>query len=131
MPKEELVEGIRQAVSKGEAIEKAMMSFYNSGYTKQDIEEAAAASQQGFFQQGSQQGKQTAQPGIMQPRPQVQPGVVQRVSSYGKKPERGSLTITIVLVVVLLLLLGALAAVILFKSEISSFFSGLVWAALS
>lgn len=41
MPKEEIVEGLKAAVRKGEPLSKAMMSFYNSGYAKEDVEEAA------------------------------------------------------------------------------------------
>ena len=41
MPKEEIVEGLKVAIARGETLNKAMMSFYNSGYSKQDIEDAA------------------------------------------------------------------------------------------
>jgi len=151
MVKEELVEGIRQAISKGESIEKAMMSFYSAGYLKQDIEEAAAAAQSaGFFQQdqpmqqagqpvqqapmqqaSSQPAQQQAQqPPLQVPQPQmIQPGVVQRVSAYGPKPSKKSMVVTIALVVVLLILIGILITVILFKDEISTFLGGL-WRAL-
>ena len=147
MPKEEIVEGIRQAIAKGEPIEKAMMSFYNSGYSKQDIEEAAAMAQSpGFFQQVQQQPRQPMpqmqvqpplvqqplykpqpvqqQMAIPQPQPMIQQGVVQRVSAYGPKPSGKGMAITIVLVVILLLLIGLLAAVIIFKDEISAFLGG-------
>lgn len=138
MPKEELVEGIRQALSKGEPLEKAMMSFYSAGYKKEDIEEAAAAAQSiGVMLQPAQQLMQTpavqpaAQPVIMAPpRPQIQPGVVQRVSGYGPRPNRASIAITIVLAIILILLVGILTAVILFKDEISGFFGDLMWRAL-
>lgn len=41
MPKEEIVEGLKAAIAKGESLNKAMMSFFNSGYSKEDIEDAA------------------------------------------------------------------------------------------
>ena len=41
MAKEEIVEGLKAAIAKGESLNKAMMSFYNSGYSKQDVEDAA------------------------------------------------------------------------------------------
>ncbi|MBW6442524.1 hypothetical protein K0A97_01930 [Patescibacteria group bacterium] len=41
MVKEEIVEGLRLAMMKGETLQKAMMSFFNAGYSKQEIEEAA------------------------------------------------------------------------------------------
>lgn len=159
--KEELVEGIRQAISKGEPIEKAMMSFYSAGYPKQDIEEAAAMAQRpGFFQQAQQQPRQQMPMPQMQVQPQtppqqekkpmqqmavprlqfqyqpqqpIQPGVVQRVSAYGQKqsgpPSKTGMAITIVLVIILLFLIGMLAAVILFKDELSNFLSS-IWAVL-
>ena len=146
--KEELVEGIRQAISKGEPIEKAMMSFYNSGYSKQDIEEAAAAIQSpGFFQQMPQPVQQVISPvsqqpmqktqvtqvqqpiqqimAVPQPQIMIQPGVVQRVSAYGPRPNKKGMAITIILVVILLFLVGILTAVILFKDEISDFLSSI------
>jgi hypothetical protein len=139
MVKEELVEGLRMAVSRGESLEKAMTSFYNAGYQKTDIEQAAAAMVQSpSFVQTAQQPQQFPQknippkPVIGQPKPLI-PSVstsVQGVSDYGKKPNKKGLAITIVLSILLLLLLGVLAAVILFKEELSNFFSGLFWRAL-
>ena len=41
MVKEEIVEGLKEAIARGESLNKAMMSFYNAGYPAQDIEEAA------------------------------------------------------------------------------------------
>lgn len=125
MPKEEIVEGLRQAVSKGEPLEKAMASFYNSGYLKEDIEEAARVLQtpslQPQFQSQFQQYFQPQQkiPGQALPYSRV----VQRVSDYGKKPGKSGAAIIIILFSLLLLLLGILAAVILFKEELSGLFS--------
>ena len=41
MVKEDIIAGLKSAVSRGESLENAMMSFFNSGYLRQDIEEAA------------------------------------------------------------------------------------------
>jgi len=141
MVKEEIIEGLRIAVSKGESLEKAMTSFYNAGYKKEEIEQAAAAMVQpsSFVQTAQQQPQQFQQKNILpqqvsgQPRPLIQQPpatVAQNVSDYGKKPSRKGLAITIVLFIMLLLLLGVLAAVILFKTELSNFFGGLFWRAL-
>ena len=125
MPKEEIVEGLKQAVSKGEPLEKATASFFNAGYKKEDIEEAARVLQmpaisQPQFQQQFQQPQQKI--------PFIQPptSAVQRVSDYGKPPSRTTATITIILFSLLLLLFGILAAVILFKDELSGFFSSIL-----
>ncbi len=126
MPKEELVEGIKQALSRGESLEKAMTTFYNSGYKKEDIEEAAAAAQAPVFQQGFQQPVMGSQAKPLVPQ---QPKIIQRVSAYGSKPpSKTGMAITIILIVVLLFLIGILAAIILFKDEISNLFS--FWKAL-
>ncbi|MCX6749808.1 MAG: hypothetical protein NTW17_03670 [Candidatus Pacearchaeota archaeon] len=143
MVKEEIIEGLRIAVSKGESLEKAMTSFYNAGYKKEEIEQAAAAMVQvpSFAQSAQQisQPMQFQQKNIMpqpvsgQSRPLIQQppaAVAQNVSDYGKKPSRKGLAITIVLFIMLLLLLGVLAAVILFKTELSNFFGSLFWRAL-
>ncbi|MBI4116792.1 hypothetical protein HY449_03555 [Candidatus Pacearchaeota archaeon] len=43
MPKEDIIRGLEGAMAKGETLERAMYSFYNAGYNKQDVEEAARA----------------------------------------------------------------------------------------
>ena len=43
MVNQEIVEGLRTALSRGYSLESAMMSFFNAGYKKQEIEEAARA----------------------------------------------------------------------------------------
>ena len=125
MPKEEIVEGLRQAVSKGEPLERAMTSFYNSGYTKEDIEEAARALQFPQFQQPSmirQPTMQNFQP-MVQASTQSHQGVVQRVSEYGKPPSKKGAAITIILFILLLLLFGILASVMIFKDELTTLFN--------
>ena len=43
MVREDIVEGIKSAISRGETLQAAMMSFYTAGYGKQEIEDAARA----------------------------------------------------------------------------------------
>lgn len=45
MVRDEIKEGLKEAVNRGESLRQAMVSFYNAGYKKQDIEEAARAVQ--------------------------------------------------------------------------------------
>ena len=151
MVKEELIEGLKLAVSKGEPLEHAMATFYNSGYKKEDIEEAAASMGQQFYsppysaysgtaaasqpkpvqqqQPFSPQGSISQQP--VNPLIQ-QPQIVQRVSNYGnqaRKTRRSSTVITVILVIMLFLLLAVLAALFIFRSQISSLLNGF-WRAL-
>ena len=41
MVNQEIFEGLKQAISRGEALRSAMMSFYNAGYPKEDIEDVS------------------------------------------------------------------------------------------
>jgi len=147
MVKEEIIEGLRTAIAKGEPLEKAMMSFYNAGYKKEEIEAAAAAMvQMPSFVQPTSQPQPTYQPQQFQqkkiipqqtptrgqPKPLIPPppASTQDVSDYGKKPSEKGLVITVLLVALLLLLLGGLIGLILFKQELSDFFNSLFWRAL-
>ena len=172
MAKEDLVGGLRAALARGETLEKAMMSLYNAGYSKEDIEDAVQDLQAPQFfgqypQQPPQQPTQKPTPQsnlspaqealqqsassseknkpkffstspplsllpATQQTPQTQqiqqPGqkVVQKISGYGEKPKSPGKIITIVFVFLLLLLLGILAAVILFRTELTNFFNNLL-----
>ena len=154
MVREEILEGLRAAVAKGEPLRKAMMSFYNAGYSKKDIEEAARALQTPQFQQTQPirqpaaipptspvQQPQPLQPAYVQPlQPQppvpVQPiqslylqspsGTIQKVSGYGEKPRPFSAIITFILIFFLLFLIGILIAVFLFKNELAEFFNNVL-----
>ncbi len=49
MVKEELIEGLKTAMIRGDSLQKAMFSFYNAGYKKAEIEEAARFLQSSHF----------------------------------------------------------------------------------
>ena len=138
MSKDFLIRGLRSAVGKGEPLKKAMMTFYNAGYNKTEIEQAAKAvmhsqtqmntktastkksskqkpKKQGFFkkickkEQKSQIPKTNTAPA---PKPQV--------SSYGipKKPKSFLKTIMIILVIIFILLLIVLGVLAFFGEQI-------------
>ncbi|GAI42681.1 unnamed protein product [marine sediment metagenome] len=88
MVNEEIFGGLKLALSKGESLKQAMMSFYNAGYKKEEIEEAARVLQRQQFQQ-----IQPIQPTPQQPPQQIQPikpvqqikpkkKLIQKVSRY-------------------------------------------------
>ena len=123
MVKEEILEGLKYALAQGESLPQAMMSFYNAGYLKKDIEEAARVLQAPQLQSI----QQVAQP-VQQPlQQQAQPGqplqtpvrVVQRVSEYKERPKIAGRALILMLVFFLIALLGVLVAVFLFKDELS------------
>ena len=126
MVKEEILEGLKYALAKGEPLAEAMMTFYNAGYLKKDIEEAARALQAPQLSQTQQPLQQPTQPG-QQPLQQArQPGqlqapvkVVQRVSEYKERPKTAGKAVILLLVFFLVVLLGILVAVFLFKDELS------------
>ena len=84
MVREEIVEGLRFAMSKGESLMKAMMSFYNAGYSKAEVEEAAKMlgkpSLQNVQSPVQTQAPQTPPTQLAQP---VQGTPKQYVSQYG------------------------------------------------
>ena len=53
MAKEDIIRGLEGAMSRGETLEKAMYSFYNAGYKKEDVESAATALSAHLSQQES------------------------------------------------------------------------------
>ncbi len=88
MVREEIIEGLRVAVAKGEPLRKAMMSFYNAGYLKKDIEEAARALQTPQFQQTQPIRQPAAIPPtspVQQPQP-LQPVYAQPLQPLQLQP---------------------------------------------
>jgi hypothetical protein len=144
-----ILDGIKQAVSRGQTLQQAMQSFFNAGYTKEEIQESARQ----FQVEQSRVPVQITQPQkiilpivqkpvsvaknpvlISQPAIQnspqkfIPPQTIQRVSNYPTEApiKKGvSLGIILVLAFFLLLLSGLLVATLLFKSQIISFFNGL------
>lgn len=82
MVKVDILGGLREALTRGGSLKEAMISFYNAGYSKEEIEEAARALQmQGPVdvikapEQKKSKSKST--------RKKQEPEPIQRVSSYG------------------------------------------------
>lgn len=150
---QEILGGIKSAIARGENLKDAMMTFYQAGYDKEEIEEAARA----YLNQGDQptqpqmdvsqripqkptepakkpeKKKELAIP-VKKPMPKIadkkkeMPKNPQKVSNYlppKKVNPEGGRGLTIALTVVLLFLLGILVAVFLFKDELVTFFNGL------
>ena len=43
MVNQDILGGLKSALERGESLKQAMMTFYNAGYRKEEIEEAARA----------------------------------------------------------------------------------------
>ncbi|MBU2616752.1 MAG: hypothetical protein KKB79_02090 [Nanoarchaeota archaeon] len=140
MAKEDIVEGLRYALAKGETLDSAMMSFFNSGYTKEEIEDAARILQapqafpivqqptnptpQAPAQAPIQQEVVTSQGYQQLTQDPIMPSPTQKISAYGAPHHSSGKAVTIVLFLLLLVLLGILVSVFLFRTEISNFLSG-------
>ena len=142
--REDILGGLKLALIRGETLKKAMMTFYNAGYKKNDIEEAARELQQMTSQNVIVQKQTTiekpvekvVQKKIQQPissqevsnygttKKIQQPISSQEVSDYGA-PKKFNKTIVILLISLLILLLGILASIFLFKEELIVFFNNL------
>ncbi|MFH1787548.1 MAG: hypothetical protein ABH811_02045 [archaeon] len=105
-----IIEGLKRALARGQSLENAMHSFYNSGYTTEEIEEAADALQNIKVKQI--------------PQTQLNKSSPQRVSNYGQKKQkpRSTRKVAIVLLLMLLtLLLGTIVYLFLFKGQVLDF----------
>ncbi len=90
MVNEEILGGLKLALSKGESLKQAMMSFYNAGYKKEEIEGAARALQGQKIEkepiqpvQQTKLKKQKPAQKVPQPKPAK---TIPRVSSYEQEP---------------------------------------------
>lgn len=99
MINEEIVGGLKNALERGDSLKSAMISFYNAGYDKKEIEESAA----------TLLNYPITKPGFKTPTPEVKkvetkvepipaPKIIQKVSQYGEekpkeiiKPKKGFL----------------------------------------
>lgn len=90
MVNKDILGGLKVALSRGDSLQSAMQSFYNAGYTKEEIEEAARAltseiSQQQYYlkQNIPQQMQQPQKRQVLLPKPTqlLQP-------SQGQRPQQ-------------------------------------------
>ena len=88
MVRDDILGALKSGLIRGETLKKAMMTLYNAGYKKNEIEESATALQQIIQQTPVAQTKisQLIQRPAPQQRPvaKPQPKTIQRVSDYGQ-----------------------------------------------
>lgn len=145
--REDILEGLKFAMSKGETLQNAMLSFYNSGYQKEEIEEAARALQMQQLgqpipqtspapttdQQSVSQPQQISQTSVPEkPKGKMQQ-IIEKIIPFGKTSpgqpvvKESPKTLAIILLgLVLFLLLFALIGVLVFKKDIVSYFTAKV-----
>jgi len=141
MVREDIFEGLKSGLARGKSLQESMQSFYNSGYDKKEIEEAAklllSNKSQGHIPNepiAKQPVKIAQQPQRINPQTPVQKQIIQAqniarvnqpVSYYNTQPrnkKKSGLGIIILLIVILLVLFGALIAVFMLKEDIINFF---------
>ena len=149
MTVEDISEGLKLAVSKGETLQQAMQSFYNAGYKKENIESAARLLTLNVVQptQPQESTIPQKQPVIPQQTPFKS---VQNISSYGKplpqqqfplppqpvpklscyehsQKQRNPKVIMVILVIILLIVFGgAIGGILFFKENVIEFFNNLI-----
>ncbi|MCK5625176.1 hypothetical protein KAI04_05065 [Candidatus Pacearchaeota archaeon] len=108
MVREDILGGLRTASARGQTLRQSMMSFYNAGYLKEEIEEAAKVLQAEknkpiqnqfapgpaapIFQRSSSVGKDPnekpkeilSQTAKLTPTQSAKPQTIQKVSAYGQ-----------------------------------------------
>ncbi len=118
----EVFGGLKRAAERGEDLKNSMMTFYRSGYAKEEIEDAARLFLEEKEKMKKIAGAQIINPNLKDPNKKNQIGP-QKASKYGKeKGPMGDKT-TIFLIATLILLVLILVSVFLFKSEMVDFFN--------
>lgn len=142
---QEILGGLKTAIERGETLKDAMMTFYQAGYDKYEIEDAARAylNQQRSGEDGLNVG-QRLQPSVPEKKEEIKrqemnkPVEAQNMPIIEKKREltqqvasaytgmkkpapTKNNAVTIILILVLLMLVGVLAAVFLFRNELVDF----------
>lgn len=118
---QDILEGIKYAVARGESLESAKITFKNSGYSEQEITEAVNSFQgQPEEQEESNSFVNTTE--VSKPRP------VQKISNYESEKSESIFQkkwFVVSLAILLVILLGALISLFLFRDEILSFINNL------
>ncbi|MCK5149295.1 hypothetical protein KAJ87_00020 [Candidatus Pacearchaeota archaeon] len=154
MVNQEILGGLELAIAKGESLKQAMMSFFNAGYKRGEIEEAARAFQikQRELREVLDEKNKKSKKKIKKskkikpvkkknvryvqkvsnyeaPKPMKKPlekKGKQKISNYGEKPKLVGKILTFIFIFLLFILLGVLASVFFFKQELIDFFNKFV-----
>jgi len=109
---DEILQGLKIAVQRGQSLRDAMMSFYNAGYKKQEIEEAARH----ISISSPVQQKQIQKPKIQEK---------QQISKYEEKTKPKSKLTLILLITAIVVLIAILVSIFFFRNELIDFFVNL------
>lgn len=142
--KDEILGGLKSAMSRGDSLQQAMQSFYNAGYDKKDIEEAARALHSQLHQEQIKKTQETQEPlkqvkksqepvKVQQPissktQKQVMPPqkTIQKVSDYdsvNQKEKNPRKKMIIFIASLLTILLVILAGIFFFRENLLGLFN--------
>lgn len=140
MVRDDLFGGLKLALSKGETLRKAMITLYNAGYKKEEIEDAAKLLQEQLRNKQVQLSKQFSKPKKVFKKTlqkQIKPKKIsikenqispsKQISSYGNSLQSYQINrmTLIILISFLILLVGTLITVLLFRQSIVEFLNNL------
>ena len=151
MINEELVGGLKSALERGYSLEKAMLTLFNSGYKREEIEEAARNLLEFRPEIQIQSPIKTMPKGteikpvspvlttpakaksVQELRAQIMPmpptqlqKPIQKVSNYEKSDETSRETaVIVVLVFLLIFLVGLLGGILVFRQQLIDFLNSL------
>jgi transcriptional regulator of heat shock response len=147
MVNEDIIGGLRSALTRGYSLDEAVLSFLNAGYKQKEIEEASQILQSQITGTDisaqpiwtlEEEGEIKHQPELEYPIKE-KPVILQKqfsnvppkqvvtkgVAAYTNQNTSRITTITIILAILLVVLLGILGLMYLFRTQIIDFFNSL------
>jgi hypothetical protein len=145
MTNEEILYGLKAALERGQTLNSAMLSFFNAGYERAEIEEAAMALAQvpeniiptkkpekpvlPIAPVSSPPKVSTPVQPVIKPKEDISEKVPQKASNYGEKKNNKLSTlnkfIIVILVILLLILISSVIAIFIFKDQIISWLNSI------
>ncbi|RLG16286.1 hypothetical protein DRN69_01160 [Candidatus Pacearchaeota archaeon] len=140
MVNQDILGGLKSALERGESLKQAMMTFYNAGYRKEEIEEAARALKEEQEHKKIEAQKPLKSPEISEKKliksPKLKEKIPSKTERLAIKPPKASQKISgyeqnkkpnkifiIVLIIILFVLFSILAITFLFRRELIEFFN--------
>tara|TARA_Y100000031_G_C8138709_1_gene346523 strand:- start:58 stop:480 length:423 start_codon:yes stop_codon:yes gene_type:complete len=129
---EDILAGLKSAMSRGDSLQEAMQSFYNAGYMKRDIDAAARKLQTQLHSEPIKKAHEQKPINAKKSLPVLTPGkdeganskpqkTVQKVSDYdskGKAKENPTMKKIMLLVILISLLAIILGSIFLFRENV-------------
>ena len=113
MVKEDILGGIKNAIARGSSLKDAMQSYYNAGYSKEEIEQAAREYQMQYSSQ-SQQSQKIIQPAPTSPKSLIQNTKPNPQANFKKYEQKSNNKLGWIIFFIVLLIIVISAAVLLF-----------------